>query len=76
MESVLRDKYLFSTSDAQTISEFLLPMLELDPLSRMAAKELINHEWLQDVPEAALPIDAEHQLDATKPAVPDSCPDT
>ncbi|KAJ7253207.1 hypothetical protein C8J57DRAFT_1349144, partial [Mycena rebaudengoi] len=44
MESVLRDKYLFSTSDAQTISEFLLPMLELDPLSRMAAKELINHE--------------------------------
>ncbi|KAJ7253226.1 kinase-like domain-containing protein [Mycena rebaudengoi] len=75
MESVLRDKYLFPTSDAQTMSQFLLPMLELDPLSRMAAKELVNHEWLRDVPDAALPIDAEHQPDATKPAVPDSCPD-
>ncbi|KAJ7253186.1 hypothetical protein C8J57DRAFT_1349082 [Mycena rebaudengoi] len=75
MESFLRDKYLFSMSDAQTISRFLLPMRELDPLSWMAAKELVNHEWLRDVPDAALPIDAEHQLDATKPAVPDSCPD-
>ncbi|KAJ7232687.1 kinase-like domain-containing protein [Mycena rebaudengoi] len=74
-DSAGRFRYLDGRKPQAPVNGFLLPMLELDPLSRMAAKELVNHEWLRDVPEAALPIDAEHQLDGTKPAVPDSFPD-
>lgn len=48
LKDVLVEKYKFSVSDAIEISDFLLPMLSLQPESRADAGGMINHPWLSD----------------------------
>lgn len=48
LKDVLTEKYKFSSSEAQDISDFLLPMLRLDPRKRADAGGLVNHPWLAD----------------------------
>lgn len=48
LKDVLIEKYKFSPSDAIEISDFLLPMLSLQPESRADAGGMINHPWLSD----------------------------
>ncbi|KAJ7665793.1 kinase-like domain-containing protein [Mycena rosella] len=67
LPSVLNDKYLFPQPDAQAIADFLLPMLELNPQGRMSAGDLIQHEWLSDVPDIEREFEGGHEADAMKP---------
>ncbi|SCV05872.1 LANO_0H17040g1_1 [Lachancea nothofagi CBS 11611] len=46
LKEVLREKYKFSDEDAHNISDFLLPMLSLDPQGRADAGGMVNHPWL------------------------------
>ena len=39
-------QFLFSETDAEQISNFLLCTLKYNPSDRMTAKDLINHQWL------------------------------
>lgn len=48
LKSVLTEKYNFSPGEAQEITDFLLPMLNLDPRKRADAGGLVNHPWLKD----------------------------
>ncbi|CCK72284.1 serine/threonine protein kinase SKY1 KNAG_0J02030 [Huiozyma naganishii CBS 8797] len=48
LKDVLMEKYKFNVADATQISDFLLPMLELDPRKRSDAGRLVNHPWLKD----------------------------
>ncbi|KAK7682970.1 hypothetical protein QCA50_014003 [Cerrena zonata] len=48
LKDVLIEKYNFSVSDGIEISEFLLPMLSLQPESRADAGGMVNHPWLND----------------------------
>lgn len=48
LKDVLIEKYKFSTHDAEEISDFLLPMLHIDPRKRTDAGTLVNHPWLND----------------------------
>jgi len=49
LKPVLLEKYRFPEKDAEEISEFLLPMLELEPLKRASAQAMLKHKWLADV---------------------------
>ncbi|RLV96247.1 Protein kinase dsk1 [Spathaspora sp. JA1] len=49
LKDVLCEKYKFSISDAIEISDFLTPMLEIQPEKRADAGGMINHSWLGDV---------------------------
>jgi serine/threonine protein kinase len=44
---VLVQKYKLKPTDARELTDFLLPMLELEPDKRASAAELINHPWLK-----------------------------
>jgi len=46
---ILRDKYQFSEKDAQEITDFLLPMLEYEPLKRASAQAMLKHPWVSDI---------------------------
>lgn len=48
LKDVLIEKYKFSVSDAVEISNFLLPMLTLQPENRADAGGMLNHPWLSD----------------------------
>lgn len=48
LKDVLVDKYKFPVSDAIEISDFLLPMLALQPEKRADAGGMVNHPWLSD----------------------------
>lgn len=48
LKSVLIEKYNMAPADAQEVSDFLLPMLELDPRKRADAGGMLNHPWLAD----------------------------
>lgn len=48
LKDVLSEKYKFSMSDAIEISDFLTPMLSLQPENRADAGGMINHPWLSD----------------------------
>lgn len=48
LKDVLMEKYKFSMVDAMEISDFLLPMLTLQPESRADAGGMVNHSWLSD----------------------------
>lgn len=48
LKDVLMEKYKFSVSDAIEISDFLLPMLTLQPEKRADAGGMVNHPWLSD----------------------------
>ncbi|KAG6843956.1 hypothetical protein H0H87_011411 [Tephrocybe sp. NHM501043] len=49
LESVLHDKYLFPTAEADALAAFLTPMLRLHPDKRARASELVCHRWLDGV---------------------------
>ncbi|CAI6534191.1 CBM_HP2_G0035500.mRNA.1.CDS.1 [Saccharomyces cerevisiae] len=48
LKDVLTEKYKFSKDEAKEISDFLSPMLQLDPRKRADAGGLVNHPWLKD----------------------------
>ncbi|KAK6499172.1 serine/threonine protein kinase, CMGC group [Arthrobotrys musiformis] len=48
LPNVLREKYHFSEKDANEISDFLLPMLELNPEKRANAGGMSGHPFLVD----------------------------
>lgn len=48
LPDVLREKYHFIRPDAEQMSTFLLPMLELDPSKRANAGGMSNHVFLED----------------------------
>ncbi|KAJ7220712.1 kinase-like protein [Mycena pura] len=76
LSSVLHEKYLFPPPDAAAIADFLLPMLDLDPVRRAAAEALVTHAWLADVPDIEMRaawFERAHEKDAMKP-VGDSQP--
>lgn len=47
--SVLIDKYNWAVDDARLFADFLLPMLEYNPLLRATAGQCLEHSWLDDV---------------------------
>ncbi|KAI9283169.1 kinase-like domain-containing protein [Sporodiniella umbellata] len=49
LRDVLHDTFLMPPEDADAISTFLLPMLEMDMVKRSPAKEMLQSEWLKDV---------------------------
>ncbi|KAF8201365.1 kinase-like domain-containing protein [Mycena galopus ATCC 62051] len=68
LPAVLHDKYLFPPPEAEAMSEFLLPMLRLDPDARMSAGQLVQHAWLSDVPDLERTFgSAVDEADAMKP---------
>ncbi|KAG7194349.1 serine/threonine protein kinase, CMGC group [Scheffersomyces spartinae] len=48
LRDILIEKYKFPTADAEEISDFLLPMLQIQPESRADAGGMVNHHWLSD----------------------------
>jgi len=44
-------QFLFSKSDAQKCSDFILAMLRYNPARRATASEMLKHEWLKNVVE-------------------------
>lgn len=48
LNEVLHEKYGFSRKESLEISDFLLPMLHLDPRKRADAGGMVNHHWLSD----------------------------
>ncbi|KAF3939750.1 hypothetical protein ABW19_dt0208940 [Dactylella cylindrospora] len=48
LPDVLREKYHFTDKDSAEISDFLLPMLELNPEKRANAGGMSGHPFLQD----------------------------
>lgn len=48
LKDVLIEKYKFPVSDAIEISDFLSPMLTLQPEKRADAGGMVNHPWLSD----------------------------
>lgn len=49
VESVLHDKYLLPRADADMISSFLTPMMNLNPEKRARAADMVNHAWLDGI---------------------------
>lgn len=49
MFNVLIEKYEWSVEDAKLFTDFLLPMLEYNPLLRATASQCLQHSWLDDV---------------------------
>lgn len=48
LRDVMKEKYHYSLEDANMISSFLLPMLDLNPKRRADAGSISNHRWLKD----------------------------
>ncbi|GBC00321.1 hypothetical protein RclHR1_03810010 [Rhizophagus clarus] len=48
LADVLHDKYALSRTEADFMSSFLLPMLDLNPDKRALARQSLNHPWLQE----------------------------
>eukprot|EP00760_Papus_ankaliazontas_P000181 PhM_4_TR10033/c0_g1_i1/m.38802/K08832/SRPK3, STK23; serine/threonine-protein kinase SRPK3 len=46
LEDVLVQTYGVASRDARELSDFLMPMLALDPTARVRARDHINHKWL------------------------------
>ncbi|KAG1453500.1 hypothetical protein G6F46_005261 [Rhizopus delemar] len=49
LRDVLHDTFLVPPEDADAISAFLLPMLEMDITKRASASQMLENEWLKDV---------------------------
>lgn len=49
LDRVLREKYLMSAEEAAVLTSFLLPMLDLNPDTRVKPKELLDHEWITGI---------------------------
>lgn len=41
------EKYRFKELEAQSLTDFLLPMLEWDPQKRATAQQMLSHPWLR-----------------------------
>ncbi|KAH3685574.1 hypothetical protein WICPIJ_003451 [Wickerhamomyces pijperi] len=48
LKDVLIDKYKYSSTEAGEISDFLLPLLNINPALRSEAGGMVNHPWLSD----------------------------
>ena len=48
LPDVLREKYHFSIDEARRVAEFLLPMLELEPVRRANAGGMANAQWMEN----------------------------
>ena len=46
IKEILVKKYHFKETEAQALTDFLLPMLEFYPERRASARELLRHPWL------------------------------
>eukprot|EP01053_Blabericola_migrator_P000164 Blabericola_migrator_1__163@NODE_1042_length_5622_cov_112_349955_g702_i1_p1_GENE_NODE_1042_length_5622_cov_112_349955_g702_i1NODE_1042_length_5622_cov_112_349955_g702_i1_p1_ORF_typecomplete_len1079_score155_02Pkinase/PF00069_25/7_9e19Pkinase/PF00069_25/1_3e19Pkinase_Tyr/PF07714_17/6_8e08Pkinase_Tyr/PF07714_17/6_6e06Kinaselike/PF14531_6/0_28Kinaselike/PF14531_6/0_33Pkinase_fungal/PF17667_1/0_0044RIO1/PF01163_22/0_041RIO1/PF01163_22/4_1e03Kdo/PF06293_14/0_1Tho2/PF11262_8/4Tho2/PF11262_8/2_1e02_NOD len=46
LEDVLIHRYHFKPAEASYVSDFLLPMLEIEPNKRATAAEMLKHPWL------------------------------
>jgi len=49
LRDVLREKYKFPEKDADEITDFLLPMLNMCPRDRVTARQALLHFWVKDV---------------------------
>uniref|UniRef100_A0A6B2L5E2 non-specific serine/threonine protein kinase n=1 Tax=Arcella intermedia TaxID=1963864 RepID=A0A6B2L5E2_9EUKA len=49
LKNVLCDKYKFNEKDASEISDFLLPMLVMNPKERITAEQALENPWVKDV---------------------------
>jgi serine/threonine-protein kinase SRPK3 len=49
LRDVLHDTFLVTPEDADAISSFLLPMLEMDMSKRAPASQMLHHQWLKDI---------------------------
>jgi len=49
LKDVFREKYKLSEKDANEISEFLLPMLNMCPRDRATARQSLQNPWVKDV---------------------------
>lgn len=49
LESVLVDKYCLENEDAQMLTSFLEPMLNVTPEKRATALDMLSHTWLEGV---------------------------
>lgn len=49
LREVLEEKYKFPREDAKIVTEFLEPMLRLDPAKRATAAECLTHPFLNDL---------------------------
>ncbi|ORX72878.1 kinase-like protein [Linderina pennispora] len=47
LSDLLHDEYRFSTKDSREIADFLMPMLEINPVRRSLAKDMLKQKWLQ-----------------------------
>lgn len=50
LPDVLREKYHFNPEESNRISDFLLPMLELNPEKRADAGGMVAHPFMEDTP--------------------------
>ncbi|GAX09950.1 serine/threonine-protein kinase SRPK1 [Fistulifera solaris] len=50
MEDVLSEKYHFSRDEAVAIADFVRPLLDFDPKTRMTAEQALQSDWLQSIP--------------------------
>eukprot|EP00053_Salpingoeca_punica_P015993 m.149135 g.149135 ORF g.149135 m.149135 type:complete len:604 (+) comp16850_c0_seq1:145-1956(+) len=46
LKDVLQDHYHFEEEEAKTFADFLVPMLDLNPLRRATPSESLKHRWL------------------------------
>jgi len=46
IEDVLQEKYHFDKEEAKEISDFLLPVLQVNIDKRASAETMLNHSWL------------------------------
>jgi len=49
LTEVLREKYQFSETDSIQISDFLTPMLKVNPLERLSSRQALDLAWFQNV---------------------------
>ncbi|ACI65907.1 predicted protein [Phaeodactylum tricornutum CCAP 1055/1] len=47
IQDVLQEKYHFSQEDAKGIAEFIGPLLDFDPKTRVTAREALKSDWLK-----------------------------
>ncbi|CAI9111920.1 OLC1v1012264C1 [Oldenlandia corymbosa var. corymbosa] len=55
LNKVLVKKNWFSEADAEEFAEFLLPMLDFEPLKRPTAAQCLSHPWMNNVPRPIAP---------------------
>ncbi|KAJ3094608.1 serine/threonine protein kinase, CMGC group [Phlyctochytrium planicorne] len=48
LNDVLHEKYHFSKEDANAISDFILPLVEVSPEKRATAAQMLSNPWVKD----------------------------